>query len=295
MDKEKRFQIGNRISKITILANVFLTLIKAVIGIIAHSSAMIADSIHTLSDVATTIAVMIGLRMSKKDEDADHPYGHEKIEPIVSSILASILFITALAIGYAGIKAILSKQISTPEPLAIYGAILSIAVKEWMYRYTVKGAKAIESTALLADAWHHRSDAFSSIGALLGITGAIMGYPILDPLAALIISILIAKVSIDIYSQAIRQLIDYAGDAEMIESIRQDILKTEGVIQIDNLKTRVHANKMYVDVELSVDSNMSLTDAHAIAEHVHNIIETNQKNVKHCMVHVNPLGSHESE
>jgi cation diffusion facilitator family transporter len=288
VDNEKRFEIGNRISKVTIAVNVVLTIIKLIIGIIARSSAMIADAIHSLSDVLSTIAVIIGLKLSKKDEDEHHPYGHEKIEPIMAKLLATILFITAGAIGYTGIKTIIHRDFSTPGTIAVYGAILSIVVKEWMYQYTVKGAKQIESTVLLADAWHHRSDAFSSIGALIGIAGAIMGYPALDPLASLVICILIGKVAIDIYWQAIKQLIDHAVDAETTESIRQDILNTEGVIQIDDLKTRIHANKLYVDVECSVDKNLSFAAAHEIAEQIHDTIERNQKNVKHCMVHVNP-------
>ncbi|MDK2799375.1 MAG: hypothetical protein PWP27_1264 [Clostridiales bacterium] len=291
MDNQTRFEIGNKISQITIIANISLTIVKVIIGVIANSTAMIADGIHSLSDVLSTIAVIVGLKISKKSEDETHPYGHEKIEPIMAKLLATILFITAVFIGYKGIQIIIHRDFSPPHTVAIYAAILSIAAKEWMYQYTVKGAKKIESTALMADAWHHRSDAFSSIGALIGIVGATMGYPILDPLASLVICVVIGKVSVEIYLQAVKQLIDHAGDTETIEDIRKDILNTDGVIQIDDLKTRVHANKLYVDVEFSVDKNLSVSAAHEIAERVHDIIEKNQKNVKHCMVHVNPYES----
>jgi len=140
----------------------------------------------------------------------------------------------------------------------------------------------------MADAWHHRSDAFSSIGTLIGITGAIMGYPILDPIASLIICILITKVSIDIYKQAIDQLVDHCADAITVEKIKKEIEKTKGVINIDELKTRLHANRLYVDVEICVDSSLSVCEAHEIAERVHNTVEDLDTRIKHCMVHVNP-------
>lgn len=288
MDNHQRYEIGRKISQNTIIGNVFLTIIKIIVGVIGRSNAMVADGIHSLSDVLSTVAVVIGLKLSKKNADEHHPYGHEKIEPIMSKLLATILFVTALSIGYNAVIAIIARDYTVPSSMAVYAAVISIIGKEWMYRYTVRGAKKIESSALLADAWHHRSDALSSVGALIGIAGAMMGYPILDPLASLVISILVAKVAFDIYWQAIKQLIDHAGDTETVERIREDILNTQGVIQIDSLKTRIHANKLYVDVELAVDGNLSLTSAHHIAEEVHQKIESNQTQVKHCMVHVNP-------
>jgi len=249
---------------------------------------MIADSIHSLSDVLSTIAVMVGLKLAKQPADEDHPYGHEKMEPIVAKILASILLITALLIGFNGIKIIINGTTVIPARIAVYAAILSIIVKEWMYRYTIKGAKKIDSSALMADAWHHRSDAFSSIGTLIGIIGARMGYPILDPIAALVICILITKVAIDIYKQAINQLVDHCADAKTIENIKSEIEKTNGVISIDELKTRISANRLYVDVEICVNRNLSVCEGHQIAESVHDSIESLDNRIKHCMVHVNP-------
>ncbi len=288
MDNQERLNIGNRISKITILINVILTLTKVIIGILAASSAMVADGIHSLSDVLSTIFVMIGLKIANKDEDKNHPYGHERFEPVAAKLLAIILFVTAIFIGYKAINLIRQGNLKPPSSLAIYAALISIIVKEWMYHYTKKGANKIESSILLADAWHHRTDAFSSIGALIGIIGAIMGYPILDAIAAIIIGIFIVIVSVQIYWQAIKQLVDYSADPEIIATIKSDILNVEGVLCIDVLRTRIHANKLFVDVELSVDKNLSFPAAHDIAEKVHDTIEASQKNVKHCMVHVNP-------
>ncbi|MGH4049791.1 MAG: cation diffusion facilitator family transporter [Clostridium sp.] len=288
MNSEKRFKIGIKISKITIIVNIALSAIKLFAGIIGRSGAMIADGIHSLSDVLSTLAVMLGLKLAKKPADKDHPYGHEKMEPIMAKILASILLITALLIGFNGIKSIINGTTLIPEKIAMYAAILSIIAKEWMYRYTVKGAKKIESSALMADAWHHRSDAYSSIGTLIGIIGARMGYPIFDPIASLVICILITKVAIDIYKQAIDQLVDHCADAKTIENIKIEIEKTDGVINVDDLKTRVSANRLYVDVEISVNKNLSICEAHEIAQIVHDTTESVDTRIKHCMVHVNP-------
>ena len=288
MEYEQRYKIGKKISQNTIIGNVILTVIKLTIGSIGHSHAMFADGIHSLSDILSTVAVIIGLKLSNKQADEHHPYGHEKIEPIVAKLLATLLFVTAVYIGFNAINNIIKGSFSTPLTITVYAAILSIIGKEWMYQYTIKGAKKIKSTALLADAWHHRSDAFSSIGALISIIGAIMGYPILDAIASIIICLLVGKVAFDIYWQAIKQLIDHAGDEDTVNRIRADILRTEGVVDIDQLKTRIHADKLYVDVDVCVDGNLSLVCAHNIAEKVHQTIECNQENVKHCMVHVNP-------
>jgi len=285
---EERFRIGIKISKITIIINVLLFAIKLLAGIWGRSGAIIADAIHSLSDVLTTIAVMVGLKLAKQPADDQHPYGHEKLEPITAKILASMLLITALLIGFNGIKNIINGTTVIPAKIAMYAAILSIIVKEWMYRYTAGGAKKIESSALMADAWHHRSDAFSSIGTLIGVIGARMGYPILDPVASLVICILITKVAIDIYKEAINQLIDRSADTKTVDSIKNQIEKINGVISIDELKTRVCANRLYVDVEICVNSNLSVCEAHEISESVHTAIENLDNRIKHCMVHVNP-------
>lgn len=231
---------------------------------------------------------MIGLKISSKPADKDHPYGHEKLEPIVSKILATLLFLTGIFIGLNSIKIINSKNFSIPSKLTIYVALLSIITKEWMYRYTLKAAKKINSTALKADAWHHRSDAFSSIGTLVGIIGARLKYPILDPTASLVICLFIFKVSIDIYKDSINQLVDHAADDKTINLIKEEINSIKNVKKLDMLKTRVHGNKLYVDVEISVDNTLSLNKAHDIAELVHKKIELCNSDIIHCMVHVNP-------
>lgn len=288
MNNKERLAIANKISYVAIIGNVFLSLIKFIAGIMGKSSAMLADSIHSLSDVLSTVAVLIGLRFSAKPADDDHPYGHEKLEAITSKILAALLFCTGIFIGLEAIKIIFIGSYIIPQKIAIYAAVLSILTKECMYRYTMKGAKKIKSTALEADAWHHRSDALSSIGSFVGILGARLGIPILDPLASLIICVLILKVSFDIYRNSINQLVDKAADKETIDAIRNEIELIEDVERIDELKTRIHGNRIYVDVEISVNKHYSLTKAHNVAEAVHRKIEKLDDRIIHCMVHVNP-------
>ena len=289
MNNLTRNQIGNRTIFITIVVNILLSLIKLMAGFIGHSTSMISDGVHSLSDVISSIGVLIGFKISQKPADFEHPYGHEKFEAILSKVLAFILFMTGLSIGFSAIQTIISNSYIKPQMIAIWAAILSIVIKEWMYHYTLRRAKKIESTALAADAWHHRSDALSSIGALVGIIGARLGYPILDPLAAIVITVIILKVAIDIFIEATNQVIDKSANPEIIKEITQYIQSVEGVLAIDCLKTRIHSNRIYVDLEISVDPTLTLIEAHAIAETVHYQLEHHLHKIKHCTVHVNPL------
>lgn len=283
-----RLNIGIKVSKTTIIGNILLSIIKILIGFFSKSNAMVADGIHSFSDVISTIGVIIGLKLSNKPADKEHPYGHERIESLVSLLLSIMLFLVALGIGMSGASDILNKTFTIPSMLAIFAALLSILAKEWMYFYTMKYAKLIDSASLKADAWHHRSDSLSSLGALMGIIGARIGFPILDPLASLIICILILKVSYEIAKQSISQLVDESAKDDTITEIISKINSIDDVRKIDSVKTRLHSTKIYVDVEISVDSFLTVEEGHDIAIKVHNLIEENRK-IKHCMVHVNPF------
>lgn len=285
--ENNKLKIGLRVSKNTILGNAVLSIIKVSIGFFASSTAMIADGIHSFSDVITTIAVIIGLKLSSKEADKRHPYGHERIESIASLFLSAMLFVVAISIAISGIEHIISGNYSVPGVLAIWAALISIVSKELMYWYTIKYAKILNSSSLKADAWHHRSDSFSSIGSLIGIVGARMGFPFLDPLVALVISAIIIKVAYDICKQSIGQLIDESASEEIILDMRRKILNINGVKEINTLKTRQHGNKLFVDVEISVDAKLSVKEGHDIAIIIHNLIEEDST-VKHCMVHINP-------
>ena len=292
-------KIAMRVSSVSIIVNITLSLLKLLAGIIAHSGAMISDAIHSASDVISTIVVIIGVRMSNKKSDHDHQYGHERLECVSSIILSGLLIATGIGIGISGVKKILAgtsgKDLIIPGLLALIAAIASLAVKEWMFWYTRAAAKKINSGALMADAWHHRSDALSSIGAFIGILGARLGYPILDPIASVVICLFIAKAAIDIFKDAIDKMVDHSCDDETVMQMNEVITKIPGVDRIDLIRTRLFGSRIYVDIEIAVDGELSLNNAHSIAEAVHLSIENAFPDVKHCMVHVNPSNQKESK
>ena len=284
-------QIANKVSIITIIGNVILSFFKFVAGIAAHSNAMISDAIHSASDVFSTIVVIIGIKLASKPPDKEHPYGHERLECVTAIILAVILFITGLGIGLDALKNIFNANYNnqnTPGTLALAAAVISIICKEGMYWYTRYYAKKIDSDALMADAWHHRSDAFSSVGALIGIAGTRLGFPIMDAIASLVISLFIAKAAFDIFRDAMDKMIDHACDDETESQIHACVMENENVMGIKLLKTRIFGNKIYVDVEILADASSTLKKAHRIAREVHNTIEETFPKVKHIMVYVRP-------
>ena len=290
--KENDFQkVANRVSMITIIGNITLSVIKLIAGIIAHSNAMISDAVHSASDVFSTIVVIIGIKLASKKSDKEHPYGHERLECVAAIVLAIVLFITGLGIGMEALKNIVSgdyENLMVPGILALIAAILSIVAKEGMYWYTRYYAKKVDSSALMADAWHHRSDAFSSIGALIGIGGARLGFPIMDSIASLVIFVFIVKAAFDIFKDAMDKMVDHSCDEAMEKQLRDCIMRNDKVLGLDLLQTRIFGNKIYVDVEIQADGSLTLREGHKIAEAVHDDIERTFPKVKHIMVHVNP-------
>lgn len=289
---EDEFQrVANKVSFVTIIGNILLSVMKLIAGFIAHSNAMISDAIHSASDVFSTFVVIIGIKLASKKADKEHPYGHERLECVAAIVLSMVLFITGIGIGATALKNITSgdyNNIAVPGILALIAAIISIISKEAMYWYTRYNAKKIDSSALMADAWHHRSDAFSSIGALIGIAGARLGFPIMDSIASLIIFVFIIKAAYDIFKDAIDKMVDHACDDATVNQIRECVMKHEDVLGIDMLQTRIFGNKIYVDLEIETDGSYTLGKAHTIAESVHDDIEKSFPKVKHIMVHVNP-------
>ena len=291
MDDNKK--IAYRVSVNTIIQNILLSAFKLFAGIIGNSAAMLSDAVHSLSDVLSTLVVIIGVKISSKKADEKHPYGHEKMECISSIILAMLLFTTAVGIGAGGIISIIKSlkgelTIEIPGAVALVAAVVSIAVKEIMYHYTVRAARRIKSNSLLADAWHHRSDALSSIGAFAGILGAMLGFPILDPIASVLIALLIIKVAINITTSSVDQMIDTAAPEEIRERIEEIIFEFKDIQNIDLIKTRLFGNRIYADIEVRLDKNMTLFQAHSIIEDVHDTIEHRIPDIKHCMIHANP-------
>lgn len=284
-------KIINRVSFVTILGNILLTVFKFFAGVTGTSGAMISDAVHSLSDIFTTVVAWAGTRFSGKKEDKDHPYGHERIECVASMLLGVVLAITAIGIGIGGMKLILGgnyNHLQRPGTVALMAAVVSIVSKEAMYWYTRHYAKILDSTAFLADAWHHRSDALSSVGSLIGIGGAMMGVPVLDPVASVVICLCILKVAYDVLKDALTKMLDTSCSEEYELELRKFIEKQEGVERLDVLRTRMFGNKVFIDAEIAVDGELSLCHAHSIAEAVHDGVEQNFKNIKHIMIHVNP-------
>lgn len=280
-----------RVSVVSLTVNFFLTIFKLFAGIAASSGAMVSDAIHSASDVFSTVIVMIGIKISTKDPDKEHPYGHERMECVAAIILATILMLTAIGIGETTINKLISQDktnISMPGILALVAAIVSLIIKEAMYWYTKINAKKINSTALMADAWHHRSDALSSIGAFVGILGARMGIVVLDPIASLVICFFIGKAAYDIFKDAIDKMVDKSCDEITEQKIINLALSQKGVIDVNALKTRLFGNRIYVDIEIAADKSSTLDEAHNIADKVHDEIEKEFSEIKHIMVHVNP-------
>ena len=285
----ENYGLAVKVSIVTIVANVILALFKIVAGIIGQSSAMLADGAHTLSDVLTTIVVLIGLKIASKEADEEHPYGHEKYESVFAKILSILLLLTGAFIGYESIKVLVSGEFAEPKKIALIAALMSIIVKEIMYWYTIKAAKKIKSISMEADAWHHRSDAFSSIGTFAGILGARLGIPALDPIAGIIVSIFVIKVGVDLYLKSVKELVDESADDKTIKKIIEKTESVEGVRGIGSLKTRIFGNKIYVDIEILVDAFISVKEGHDISEKVHDKLEEEIDHIKHCMVHIEPF------
>ena len=288
---QERTQIAMRVSRRSIAANVFLFAIKLAAGIVARSGAMVSDAIHSASDIVSTIIVIIGVKVSEKDSDREHPYGHERMECVAAIILAALLMGTGLLVGWGGILEIISshrESMQVPGREALFAALLSIAVKEGMFWYTRHYARMLESEALMADAWHHRSDALSSVGAFVGIGFARLGYPVLDPLSSVVICVFIAKAAIEIFLDAVDKMVDHSCDEETERAIRDCVMRHEGVERIDLLRTREFGSRIYIELEISVQGQLPLVKAHAIAEQVHNDVEQAFSKVKHIMIHVNP-------
>ena len=290
MEQEKKTAM--RVSAVTIVWNVILSIFKLIAGIVGHSGAMISDAVHSASDVFSTIIVILGINIASRQSDDDHQYGHDRLECVAAILLAVVLFATGIGIGIGGINKIITGTTGKdeiPGMIALLAAVASILVKESMFWYTRSAAKKINSGALMADAWHHRSDALSSIGAFIGIGGARLGFPVLDPIASVIICVFIVKAAYDIFKDAVDKMVDKSCDEETEEKMRRLIEEQQGVLKVDVLRTRLFGAKMYVDIEIAADGDITLREGHEIAQVVHDKVEEEFPLVKHCMVHVNPL------
>ncbi len=282
-----------KMSFVSVAGNTVLSGFKFFAGVTGNSGAMISDSIHSFSDVITTVIAWIGVKASKKEEDPTHPYGHERIECIASLLLGMVLLVTGLGVGKVGVEHIVSgsyETLAVPSTIALVAAAVSIVSKEAMYWYTRYYAKLIHSSAFLADAWHHRSDAFSSIGSLVGIGGAMLGFPVMDSVASVVICLFIVKASYDILKDGVVKLLDTSCGETYDKKMEEYIARQDGVVCVDTLRSRMFGNKVYIDLEIQVDGEKSLRDAHEVAQRIHDEVERAFPDVKHIMIHLNPAG-----
>lgn len=292
IDPLNESEIVRKLSVVSIVGNILLTVFKMFAGVTGHSGALISDAIHSLSDIITTIIAWIGVKVSKQEADQKHQYGHERLECVASLILGLVLMGTGAALGKVGIENIVNgkfQSVEIPTFIAFVAAVVSILGKEAMYWYTRYYAKLIDSSAFMADAWHHRSDAFSSVGSLIGVGGAMLGFPVMDSLASVVICLFILKVAYDIMKDAFSKLLDISCGHDFEQKLSAFILAQEYVKSVDMLQSRMFGNKVYVDLEIALDGTLSLKDAHEIAEKVHDVVEENFPEIKHIMIHVNPV------
>lgn len=282
------------LSLVSLVGNTVLSGFKMFAGIAGNSGAMISDAVHSFSDVLTTLIAWIGVKISRKDADHSHPYGHERLECVASLLLGLVLLATGIGVGKVGVEKVFAGNYETlevPGSIALAAALISIVGKEAMYWYTRYYAKLIDSAAFLADAWHHRSDALSSVGSLIGIGGAMLGFPVLDPVASIVICLFIIKVAYDIVKDALVKMLDTSCGEDYEKKLKECIMREKDVLGVDMLQSRMFGNKTYIDLEISVDGDKSLREAHAVAERVHKDVEQQFSEVKHIMIHVNPAVS----
>ena len=288
---ENREKIMLKVSYVSIIGNLFLTIFKLLAGFIGHSVAMVSDGVHSFSDIASTVIVIIGVKLGNRSSDKEHQYGHERMESAMSIVLAVLLFFVGIEIGESGIKNIFfseSEEIIVPSMIAIIAAVVSIITKEGMFWVTYLASKKVKSSMLKADAWHHRSDAISSVVSLIGIFLAQKGYVWFDSVAGLLIGLFITKISIDIFREALDKMVDKACSEEEQKKISDAILSVEGVINVDGLRTRLFGDKIFVDVEILVNGDITVSQGHIIAGKVREKVKNTLEEIKDCHVHVNP-------
>lgn len=288
---------GEKITNWCLWGNVFLTGIKIIAGIFGNSKAMLADGLHSASDVIATLVVLVGLKIAKKPADDSHPFGHGKIEPINATIVGLILFYMGGKIIYESSSAIFHGEYTTPTYFALAAALVSIAVKEYMYRITIKIGNELNSESIKANAWDHRSDAYSSIGVFVGITGSMIGaafgmdyLKILDPIAGIAVAFFILRIAYVITRSAIDNLMDASPDDELCENISKVIADVYGVEAISRpIRARFVGPHLFVDAFIRVDKSITVWEGHEIANSVKRSIMARVENIGDVVVHVDPL------
>ncbi|MDP5272772.1 cation diffusion facilitator family transporter [Chengkuizengella axinellae] len=295
MSEDQRFKKAEFAAWVGIIGNLILVIVKGSIGLISNSKALIADAVHSASDIAGSFAVLIGLKAAKLPPDKDHPYGHGKAEPIAAIIVSILLILVSIEVGISAVKSIYSGVESAPKFMAIYAIVFSIVVKEAMFQYKYRLGKKLSSQALIANAWEHRSDVFSSLAALIGIGGAVIGghFEIpwmyyLDPIAGIFVAVLVFIMGYRLIKESIHNTMDHVLHQEDTEDLHKTIESVPGVLAINELRAREHGHYVIVDVKISVNPKISVLDGHKIGKMVKKRLIKQHTNVSDVFVHVNP-------
>lgn len=289
----KRSKIASRISWITLFGNLALTLGKAIIGFSTGSLVVLSDAAHSASDAFSTILVLLGIHIAKQPPDEKHPYGHGRAETIVAKIIALMLIVIGLNFAYSAFRTIWQGSYRSPGISALWISLASIIAKEIMYQYTYKIGEKINSTALMADAWHHRSDAISSIAALLGVFAARLGYPIFDPLMTFVVALILIKVGWDMVFSIIDELMDAQVEDKVLEEIEAIILKISGVCTVRNLKVHKYGADHHVDCTITVPAHFDVVEGHNLSHLVEDKICKEFTTISHVDIHIEPHYSSE--
>ncbi len=271
-----------------LVTNVALAIFKLFAGIFGFSYAMIADAIHSMSDCLATGTVYVGLRIGERPPDESHPYGHANAETIAAFLVALIILATGVFVGVSAVHLIAQRHLETPATIALAAAATSIVIKEGMFRYTLKVGKRNNSPAVITNAWDHRSDAYSSVAALAGILGARLAFQYLDPIAGLVVSAFIVKMSLPLLRSNVGILMDERPEPAVLDKIRAAVLKVGGVKAIDSIKVHRRGSTFTIDVEVAVNSNLTVEQGHQVASEVKNNLQNKIEHVQDVMVHVNP-------
>ena len=280
------------ISYVNITLNIVLACVKLAVGLMTGSKALLSDGVHAFTDVLSSFVVLIGIRLSARLSDRQHPYGHERMECVAAVLLSVLVSVTGIGIGMIGLRTIWgssSVMQTSPGNLALGVTLISVLIKEIMFRYTKCVAVRVGSGALLADAWHFRSDVLSSIGGFVGVLGANLGFPILDPLAAVVIGACIVKAAITIFADAMRRMTDCSCDDVIEDEIVQRALRHPQVKGVCELKTRVFGNRIIVELTVNVDSSLSCVQAFTVVNEIEQAVCKEIGGVKYCAVHIHPL------
>lgn len=285
---DEDYKTGEHGAAVGIFTNIILFFFKIFAGIAGRSHAMIADALHTATDSLTSIGVFIGFKIARKPADRDHPYGHGRAESIAAKMVSLILILGGIKVAYDSLIVIIFQKARVPHEIALWAAVISIIVKEGLFRYTYRLGDKIQSNSLKSDAWHHRTDALSSVAALIGIGGARLGYSILDSLAGFAVSLFVIKAGVGLFRTAYEELMDAALPQKMLDDIKNLSIEIDGVKRIKDIKGRKMGIDILVDMTIEVNRDMPVEEAHLITARVRRNVLKSIKGAKEILIHVEP-------